>query len=109
MVSITKILADNVRTFRSERGWSQADLSERANLSLTAVAHIETERQWPGPETVAKLAKALEVSQSRLFVDPESVRSPTVLEALEAIALANDQEIRPKRRRRTKKKPDNAG
>jgi transcriptional regulator with XRE-family HTH domain len=50
-----------VAFFRRARKWSQRELAERADLSRTFLARIETNVQDPTLGTVRKLATALEV------------------------------------------------
>lgn len=96
-----KIVAVNVAELRRQRGWTQETLAERADLSLTAIAHLETERRWPELTTIEKIAAALSVPASRLFVDPTYIPKPTVREALNVLAAAHGLEVRaPKRRRK---------
>src|SRR5690606_32964020 len=59
--NILKIVAVNVAELRRQRGWTQETLAERADLSLTAIAHLETERRWPELTTIEKIAAALSV------------------------------------------------
>lgn len=61
------IFAANLRRLRQERGLSQERLAHSADLNMTHVAKIERSEREPGVRTVAKLAKALQVSASELF------------------------------------------
>lgn len=67
MASITECLAENIRQLRKERGITQAELAEKANISLVFLQGIESERKWISPATAACIARALKVSQARLF------------------------------------------
>ena len=55
--------------FRSLRNWSQADLAEHANISINFLGDIERGKKWPHPDTLSKLAKALEISVFELFLE----------------------------------------
>jgi transcriptional regulator with XRE-family HTH domain len=59
--------AANLRRLRRERGLSQEQLSEAADLHMTHVSKIERARCEPGVRTVSKLASALRVSPGTLF------------------------------------------
>jgi len=61
------IFAANLRRLRQERGLSQERLAHAADLNMTHVAKIERSEREPGVRTVAKLAKALQVSAGELF------------------------------------------
>lgn len=65
--SITACLAENIRTLRKEKGFTQSELAEKAHISVIFLQGIESEKKWISPATVAALAKALGVSQARLF------------------------------------------
>jgi transcriptional regulator with XRE-family HTH domain len=51
-----------VRKLRDQRGLSQAQLAERADLDITYVSGIERGRRNPGLNTLARLARALTVT-----------------------------------------------
>ncbi len=59
--------AANLRRLRQERGLSQERLAHAADLNMTHVAKIERSEREPGVRTVAKLAKALQISAGELF------------------------------------------
>lgn len=52
---------------RIERGLSQRQLAEKADVSAVTVYLIETEQSTPRPSTMSKLAKALAVSPGYLY------------------------------------------
>jgi len=66
---IRAIFGKNVRIFRNRRNWSQADLAEYANISINFLGDIERGNKWPHPETLTKLAAALEIRVFELFVE----------------------------------------
>lgn len=55
-----------IKAERKKRGWSQATLAERAGLSRTYLARLETARQDPTLSTLEKLAKALKTTVAAL-------------------------------------------
>jgi transcriptional regulator with XRE-family HTH domain len=63
------IFGKNVRIYRSRRNWSQADLAEHANISINFLGDIERGNKWPHPETLTKLADALEIRVFELFME----------------------------------------
>ncbi len=64
----SEIAADNrVRHFRAQRGWSQAELAQRAGISRTAVSAIEGRRLVPSVAAALALAKVLDCSVEELF------------------------------------------
>ena len=64
---LRSILSSNIKRFRGNHGWSQADLAEKANISITFLSNIERGNKWPYPDTLVKLAKALKIEEFELF------------------------------------------
>ncbi|HEV7340195.1 MAG TPA: helix-turn-helix transcriptional regulator [Sphingopyxis sp.] len=60
-------LAHNVRQLRQEKGWSQEDYADRADIHRTYVSDIERGRRNPTITIVEKLAVPFGVSASRLL------------------------------------------
>jgi transcriptional regulator with XRE-family HTH domain len=69
---LRKVFGNNVKIFRNRRNWSQADLAESADISINFLGDIERGKKWPHPDTLSKLADALEVKVFELFME-ESV------------------------------------
>jgi putative transcriptional regulator len=59
----------NILYYRKERGMTQADLAERANISRQYAQRIETAVAAPSLDTLLDIADALEVPVQKLF-DP---------------------------------------
>jgi transcriptional regulator with XRE-family HTH domain len=59
--------ASNVRRLRRQRGLTQERLAELADLHMTDVARIETQRREPGIRIVAKLAYGLDTTAGELL------------------------------------------
>jgi transcriptional regulator with XRE-family HTH domain len=64
---IRAVLAQNIKSLRSCRDWSQADLAEKADISIPFLSDIERGNKWPFPDTLSRLAKALKVDVYELF------------------------------------------
>jgi transcriptional regulator with XRE-family HTH domain len=60
-------LGKNIKNFRLQRGFSQADLAEKAGVSVTFVSNIERGNNYPLAGTTCNLAKALNVEVWELF------------------------------------------
>jgi len=58
---------------RSARGWSQAELAKRAEISRAAVSAIESARLTPSVTAALSLARVLECSVEELFGRPTGV------------------------------------
>ena len=66
-VIIRGILAQNIKSFREHRKWSQADLAANSDISIPFLSEIERGNKWPYPDTLAKIANALNVTIHELF------------------------------------------
>jgi len=64
---IRKTLARNIKSFREHRLWSQADLAENSDISIPFLSEIERGNKWPFPDTLGRIAKALNVQVRELF------------------------------------------
>jgi transcriptional regulator with XRE-family HTH domain len=61
------VLSQNIKNYRAYRSLSQADLAEKAGISITFLSNIERGNKWPYPETLASIAQALEIEVYELF------------------------------------------
>jgi class 3 adenylate cyclase/tetratricopeptide (TPR) repeat protein/DNA-binding XRE family transcriptional regulator len=77
-----RLFGDILRQLRRAAGWTQAELAERANLSLRGIADLERGiNRHPRRETVLALAEALELSKDTRhhFIAAARGRSPDPL------------------------------
>ncbi|MGE3806628.1 MAG: substrate-binding domain-containing protein [Gemmataceae bacterium] len=70
-MSSAKQPENRLKEERQRRGWSQADLAERAGISRAAVSAIENARLLPSVAAALSLAHALESSVELLFAKPK--------------------------------------
>jgi transcriptional regulator with XRE-family HTH domain len=66
---LRRILSKNIKLLRGQRSLSQIELAEKANISIPFLSNIERQNKWPHPDTLVKLAKALDVEVYSLFQD----------------------------------------
>jgi len=66
---LRRILSENIKLLRGQRSLSQIELAEKADISIPFLSNIERQNKWPHPDTLAKLAKALDVEVYALFQD----------------------------------------
>jgi len=64
---LRQILSKNIKSLRSQRSLSQIELAEKADISIPFLSNIERNNKWPHPETLVKIAKALDVEVHILF------------------------------------------
>ena len=62
-----KILADNLRRLRGDRGLSQEELADRASLHRTYVGSVERAERNISVDNIEKLAAALRVTMAELL------------------------------------------
>ena len=81
--TIKDTLGKNIKIFRARRGLSQADLSEKADISIPFLSNIERGIKYPQPDMLAKIANTLGVEVNELFtVNLESAESSDLLSHL---------------------------
>lgn len=56
-----------VAAIRKSRGYTQQELAEAIDMSVVAIAYIETGKRWARLGTLTKIAKALQVDVADLF------------------------------------------
>ena len=61
------ILGKNIKSFRSKKKLSQADLADKTGISITFLSNLERGNNFPLAGTLCSLAKALEVEVFELF------------------------------------------
>jgi transcriptional regulator with XRE-family HTH domain len=64
---VRTILSRNIKLYRNHLSWSQADLAEKAGISINFLSNIERGNKWPYPDTLNKLSKALQIEVFELF------------------------------------------
>jgi transcriptional regulator with XRE-family HTH domain len=71
MNSLRTVLAVTMKKQRRVLGITQAQLAERVSTSTNYIALIETEKKFPKPEMLERIAAALELDPPALFT-PET-------------------------------------
>lgn len=66
-MTIARELGERLRAYRTQRGWSQEELAERANLHTTYIGQLERGEKNATIESISKVAAALNISLSKLF------------------------------------------
>ena len=64
---IKATLGKNIKFFRFRRRYSQADLAEKADISITFLSNIERGLKFPKPDILSKIAESLDVNVHDLF------------------------------------------
>jgi transcriptional regulator with XRE-family HTH domain len=81
--AIKKTLGANIKLLRARRGLSQADLAEKADISIPFLSNIERGIKYPQPDMLSKIANALGVEVNELFItNPDPTESNKMLNHL---------------------------
>jgi transcriptional regulator with XRE-family HTH domain len=75
--NVRGILAGNLKLYRSRRNWSQADLAEKADLSVVYLSDIERGNKWPYLDTLVKLAEAFKMEVFELLKPQDALSADT--------------------------------
>jgi len=75
--NLRTVLSNNIKLFRRNHGWSQADLAEKADISINFLSSIERCVKWPYPDTLVKIAKALKIEEFELFRHNKAIINDT--------------------------------
>ena len=83
-MDITKALGKRIRQLRQARPdkLTQEDLAEHADISVSFLSMIERGERAPHIETLIRIACALDVSISELFLLAESEQQPQTLDPM---------------------------
>lgn len=61
---LAQVIHDNTRYYRLKNSMSQQELSQKAEISISVLQHIETRIYIPNLRIINKIANALEISLS---------------------------------------------
>jgi len=76
------ILSKNLKLLRNQRSLSQMELAEKANISIPFLSNIERNNKWPYPDTLVKIAEALDVEVHVLFQEKPPPKSDSTQNTL---------------------------
>jgi transcriptional regulator with XRE-family HTH domain len=65
-------LGRNIKRYRFHHELSQAELAEKADVSVNFISDLERGTKWPRADTIARIAQALEVPASDLFKEEDT-------------------------------------
>ena len=66
--AVKAILGKNIKFLRLRKVLTQAVLAEKVNISIIFLSSIECGTKYPKADTIARLAKVLEVELFELFI-----------------------------------------
>lgn len=74
--TINIALAHNLRAKRNSLKLTQEQFAEKAGISSITISKIETQDQWPSPETLQKIANILNIQPYQLFINEDDILLP---------------------------------
>lgn len=72
MGKIKKILGDNIRTLRIEKGWTQVYLADRLQITAPFLAQIESGKRGTSLELVESVAELFGIPMASLFLEQKT-------------------------------------
>ena len=87
-------LSRNIKTFRAIQKMSQADLAEKAEISIPFLSQIECGNKFPSPAILARIANSLKVSVSDLFTEKNAVKNEDYKFVINAIKSVLEGQIK---------------
>jgi transcriptional regulator with XRE-family HTH domain len=81
-IDLRYILSQNIRNFRGYRNLSQADFAEKVDISIPFLSDIENGKKWISPNTLLKMANALNIQPYELL-KPDNIIPDNAINILE--------------------------
>ncbi len=89
MATIYEVLGKNIRNLRKAKGWSQAKLAEKVDVSVPYITMIELAQRSASLEVIQLIASAFSVTVSALFEEKNSeIAYPRLESAIEALGIS---------------------
>ena len=82
METLKTKLGQRIKYLRKSKNITQEKLAEITNMDITSLSKIETGRNYPQPETLEKIANALGIEISQLFVFSENLSKSGYIDAI---------------------------
>ena len=83
--ALKALLSRNIKLFRVHSGLSQAELAEKAGISVPYLGAVERGEKWPSPATLAEIARSLSLEPYDLL-KPENASSQEVRKVVAKLA-----------------------
>jgi transcriptional regulator with XRE-family HTH domain len=78
-VTISSIIGDNVRGFRTKRGWSQSRLAEEAGLHPNYIGYVERAERNITVYKLVNIAKVLRIKPYLFLIEGAYLKTPKEL------------------------------
>ena len=81
-------LGKNIKSLRTEKGWTQKELSEKLGVTIKTISYFELGERQPSRETLIKLAEIFGISVDRLLGNEnESIRDSDLTRDIKKILV----------------------
>lgn len=88
--NIKKRLGKRIQELRKSRNLTQEELAEMVDIGTSNISYFETGKFYPAPETLAKIANALDVNIYELFMFESLKPAEELRKELTAAILSKD-------------------
>ena len=85
-------LGNRIKEIRKKRKYTQEKLSELANMEIASLCNIENGKNYPNHETLAKIAKALDVRPYELYMFDYYISKDEMINEISA-KMQNDEKL----------------
>ena len=92
-MSLEKIVIDNIKRIRKEKGITQEKLAEACNTATSYIGLMEIYKNIPKLSTVEKIARALDVEPQILFQNNDIDKENKILKIKQEILETLENEI----------------
>jgi transcriptional regulator with XRE-family HTH domain len=72
MKRLSMIFIKNLKEYRKKRGFTQAKLAEKVNVTAHYIGMLEMGRNFPATDLIERIARALDIEMYELFVESSS-------------------------------------
>jgi transcriptional regulator with XRE-family HTH domain len=83
----------NIKMYRERKKFNQLDLAEASGFSVGAIKSVESKQRFPRPETLAAIAKALDVTTFDLMRDQASEQEDIASKVYEKIKAVMQPQV----------------
>ena len=87
-------IGQKIRKYRKVRGYSQEQLSEQVNISVTHLSHIETGNTKLSLPVLVAISKVLDIQTDDLLSEKNSGRNTAIGELSSVLDACSTQQIR---------------
>jgi transcriptional regulator with XRE-family HTH domain len=101
MKRLSMIFIKNLKEYRKKRGFTQAQLAEKVNVTSHYIGMLEMGRNFPATDLIERIAGALNIEMYELFVESlspskelEKLRNDIMLEIKKTITETVIQTVR---------------